>query len=60
MAITNVLFSVLAWVGSSKILFAFTVLIDDLAAAFATVAFVGFISALYFDKTNKKQRGYQS
>jgi len=46
MAITNVLFSVLAWVGSSKILFAFTVLIDDLAAAFATVAFVGFISAL--------------
>jgi PAT family beta-lactamase induction signal transducer AmpG len=46
MALTNVLFSVLAWVGSSKILFAFTVLIDDLAAAFATVAFVGFISAL--------------
>ena len=46
MALTNVLFSVLAWVGSSEILFAFTVLIDDLAAAFATVAFVGFISAL--------------
>ena len=46
MALTNVLFSVLAWVGNSEILFAFTVLIDDLAAAFATVAFVGFISAL--------------
>ena len=46
MASTNILFSVLAWVGSSEILFAFTVLIDDLAAAFATVAFVGFISAL--------------
>ena len=43
---TNILFSVLAWVGSSEIMFAFTVLADDLAAAFATVAFVGFISAL--------------
>ena len=46
MALTNLMFSVLAWVGNSEILFAFTVLIDDLAAAFATVAFVGFISAL--------------
>ena len=46
MALTNLMFSVLAWVGSSEILFAFTVLIDDLAAAFATVAFVAFISAL--------------
>ena len=46
MALTNVLFSVLAWFGNSEVLFAFTVLIDDLAAAFATVAFVGFISAL--------------
>ena len=46
MALTNLLFSVLAWVGNSEILFAFTVLIDDLAAAFATVAFVGYISAL--------------
>ena len=46
MALTNVMFSVLAWVGNSEILFAFTVLVDDLAAAFATVAFVGFISAL--------------
>jgi MFS transporter, PAT family, beta-lactamase induction signal transducer AmpG len=46
MASTNILFSILAWVGSSEILFAFTVLIDDLSAAFATVAFVGFISAL--------------
>ena len=46
MASTNLLFSILAWVGNSEVLFAFTVLIDDLAAAFATVAFVGFISAL--------------
>ena len=46
MALTNLMFSLLAWVGHSEILFAFTVLIDDLAAAFATVAFVGFISAL--------------
>ena len=46
MASTNLMFSILAWVGPSEILFAFTVLIDDLAAAFATVAFVGFISAL--------------
>jgi len=46
MALTNLLFSILAWVGNSEIMFAFTVLIDDLAAAFATVAFVGFISAL--------------
>ena len=46
MALTNLMFSVLAWVGPSEILFAFTVLIDDLAAAFATVAFVAFISAL--------------
>ncbi len=46
MASTNILFSVLAWVGNLKILFAFTVLIDDLSSAFATVAFVGFISSL--------------
>ena len=46
MAATNILFSILALIGDSTIFFAFTVLIDDLAAAFATVAFVGFISAL--------------
>ena len=46
MASTNIMFSILAWVGNSEVFFAFTVLIDDLAAAFATVAFVGFISAL--------------
>ena len=46
MALTNLMFSVLAWVGNSEILFAFTVLVDDLAAAFATVAFVAFISSL--------------
>ena len=46
MALTNIMFSILAWVGNSEILFAFAVLLDDLAAAFATVAFVAFISAL--------------
>ena len=38
MAATNVLFSVLAWVGKSAWLFAVAVVLDDLAAAFATVA----------------------
>ncbi len=46
MAATNILFSVLFWVGKSTWLFAIAVLIDDLAAAFATVAFVTFISLL--------------
>merc|ERR1711991_898162 len=46
MSATNILFSLLAWVGPSKVLFAFAVIIDDLAAAFATVAFVTFISLL--------------
>ncbi len=46
MALTNLMFTVLAWVGNNEILFAITVLLDDLAASFATVAFVGFISAL--------------
>ena len=46
MSATNILFSILAWVGPSKVLFAFAVIIDDLAAAFATVAFVSFISLL--------------
>ena len=46
MSLTNLMFSVLSWVGNSEILFALTVLLDDLAAAFATVAFVAFISAL--------------
>ena len=46
MAATNVLFSVLAWAGPSKSLFAIAVILDDLAAAFATVAFVAFISLM--------------
>ena len=46
MAATNLLFSALAWVGPSKGLFALAVILDDLAAAFATVAFVAFISLL--------------
>jgi len=46
MAATNLLFAVLAWSGKSELLFAVTVLLDDIAAAFATVAFVAFISLL--------------
>ncbi len=46
MAATNLLFSVLAWSGKSEILFAIAVIFDDIAAAFATVAFVAFISLL--------------
>ena len=46
MAGTNLLFSVLAWFGKSEILFAVAVIFDDIAAAFATVAFVAFISLL--------------
>ena len=46
MAGTNLLFSVLAWSGKSEIIFAIAVIIDDIAAAFATVAFVAFISLL--------------
>ena len=40
------LFSILYWVGKSELLFAFAVIADDLTAAFATVAFVAFISLL--------------
>ena len=46
MAATNLLFAALAWSGKSELLFAFAVLLDDIAAAFATVAFVAFISLL--------------
>jgi len=46
MASTNLLFSVLAWSGKSEWLFAIAVIFDDMAAAFATVAFVAFISML--------------
>ena len=46
MAGTNLLFAALAWSGKSELLFAVTVLLDDIAAAFATVAFVAFISLL--------------
>ena len=46
MASTNLLFSVLAWSGKSELLFAIAVIFDDIAAAFATVAFVAFISLL--------------
>ena len=46
MASTNLLFSLLAWSGKSELLFAIAVIFDDMAAAFATVAFVAFISML--------------
>ena len=46
MAGTNLLFSLLAWSGKSELLFAIAVIFDDMAAAFATVAFVAFISML--------------
>ena len=46
MAATNLLFTALAWTGKSELLFAFAVIFDDITAAFATVAFVAFISLL--------------
>ncbi len=46
MALTNLLFAFLAWIGKSELLFAITVIADDITAAFATVAFVAFISLL--------------
>jgi PAT family beta-lactamase induction signal transducer AmpG len=46
MASTNLLFSLLAWSGKSEFLFVIAVIFDDMAAAFATVAFVAFISML--------------
>ena len=46
MALTNLLFTALAWSGKSELLFAIAVIFDDIAAAFATVAFVAFISLL--------------
>ena len=36
----------MAWFGKSELLFAIAVIFDDMAAAFATVAFVAFISLL--------------
>ncbi len=46
MALTNLLFTILAWSDKSYFLFALAVILDDIAAAFATVAFVAFISLL--------------
>ena len=46
MASTNFLFCLLAWSDKSELLFAIAVIFDDIAAAFATVAFVAFISLL--------------
>ena len=46
MALTNLLFAFLAWTGKSELFFAIAVIADDISAAFATVAFVAFISLL--------------
>jgi len=46
MALTNLLFAALYWTGKSEWLFAVAVIADDITAAFATVAFVAFISLL--------------
>ena len=46
MALTNILFSILFWSGKSYLIFTLAVILDDIAAAFATVAFVAFISIL--------------
>ena len=46
MAVTNLLFTALAWSDKSELIFAIAVIFDDIAAAFATVAFVAFISLL--------------
>ena len=46
MACTNLLFALLAIFGKNYTLFAFAVIIDDIDAAFASVAFVAFISQL--------------
>jgi PAT family beta-lactamase induction signal transducer AmpG len=46
MAVTNLLFSFLFWTGKNYLIFSVAVILDDLAAAFATVAFVAFISVL--------------
>ena len=46
MAFTNLLFALLAWTGKSYLIFSIAVILDDIAAAFATIAFVAFISLL--------------
>jgi len=46
MALTNLLFAALYWTGKSEWLFAVAVIFDDITDAFATVAFVAFISLL--------------
>ena len=46
MALTNLMYALLAWAGKSEALFAAAVVMDDLTSAFATVTFVAFISML--------------
>ena len=46
MALTNLLFAFLASTDKSELLFAISVIADDITSAFATVAFVAFISLL--------------
>ncbi|UJF24803.1 MFS transporter [Suttonella sp. R2A3] len=50
MAATNVLFAVLAWIGPKTWFLAFSVVADQITTAFATVAFVVFISTLCTDR----------
>lgn len=50
MASTNLLFAILAWLGPKTGFLAFTVIADQITTAFATVAFVTFISALCTDR----------
>ena len=46
MALTNLIVFIIGLYGKSELLFAIAVIFDDMAAAFATVAFVAFISML--------------
>lgn len=46
MALTNLIFSYLAYVGPDTTVFAVAILLDNFTAAFSTVAFVAFISHL--------------
>ena len=41
-----IFYLLLAWTGKSYLIFSIAVILDDIAAAFATVAFVAFISLL--------------
>ena len=46
MAASNLMFSLMAWVGPDKTLFALTIIVDGFTAAWSTVAMVAFISLM--------------